>query len=150
MGIGQHHGLELCIYTFNIMLRQTAITCLLLGATGCRKIQQLPTTAELPAAVCATPETVAVAATLGNLQYLFVANFLLIVVGAIVARLVNLKLGITIAAIAFLGLALAAAAIYFLKAIAITGFAIIVASIAATVAIVCWYVWQQRKRLKIG
>lgn len=116
-------------------------------AGGCRRLQQLPTTAELPAAVCTTPETVAVASTLGGLEYLFFANFALILVGAIVARVINLKLGITIAAIAAVGVALAAACILYFKWIALVGFVVVVTSIVASVGLLGWYLWKHRKRV---
>lgn len=116
-------------------------------AGGCRRLQQLPTTAELPAAVCSTPATVAVTNTLGGLQNLFFINFALILVGAIVARLVNFRLGVTIAAIAAVGVALAAACILYFNWIALVGFVVVVTSIVASVGLLGWYLWKNRKRV---
>lgn len=116
---------------------------------GCRRALFNGATSQLPAAVTAectqSPNTVAVANTLDNLQWLFVINFLLILVGAVIARLVNFKLGVTIGTIAALGLALAAAAIYYLQWLAITGFAIIVASIVVAIALLVHYYWRKRQ-----
>ena len=120
------------------------------GLVGCGGRRALfdAATSQIPAAVAEctqSPNTIAVANTLDNLRWIFLINFLLILVGAVVARLINFKLGLTIGAIAALGIALAAAAIYYLQWLAITGFAIIVASIIVALALLVHYYWRKRK-----
>jgi hypothetical protein len=146
MGVCKCDVVELCLHIAMRTIKQIAITCALLGATGCRKLQLSDATDRLPDAV-AVPQPPCETATVN--PWLASIWILLIVAGAAAAFYGMRRTGLTVVASGILGLITTLAVIRYERALAITGSWSLVAVGVALVVAGCVWGYRYLKQPKI-